>query len=171
MDLPMINLKKSSDSCAPLDFAAWRVPSKHYLWPSNHRDTSEISTYLFNIFNSVPYPCVRSIKHNNSDPGPSLHSIRVQDVAELASDPPGFITLNLQTGHRPSLTTDVVPWSWREPPLEIATLKWRTATTSSGTPVTLQLDSTMILVVAEGLCQAWRLRMTEPGGSEARCVT
>ena len=116
-------------------------------------------------------PEAHSSHHVYSDPGPSLHSIGVQDVAELASDPPGFITLNLQTGHRPSLTTDVVLWRWREPPLEIATLKWSTATTSSGTPVTLQLDSTMILVVAEGLCQAWRLRMTEPGGSEARCVT
>ena len=69
-------------------------------------------------------------------PGPSLHSIWVHDVTELTSDPPGFVTLNLQTGHRPSLTTDVVVKSCcgvpGVPEEVVAVLHFRTAVSEGG---------------------------------------
>ena len=62
--------------------------------------------FFTKLFDDIQNACI--LGHFTNFPGPYMHSPRVYDVAELASDPPVSVALHLQTWHRSSLATDVV---------------------------------------------------------------
>ena len=64
--------------------------------------------FFTKLCDDIQNACILIRGHFTNFPGPSLHSPRVHDVAELASDPPVSVALHLQTWHRSSLATDVV---------------------------------------------------------------